>query len=276
VDWLQHFFGSSIGKKVLMGCSGLLLVVFCIFHLGGNFLMCVSPETYNNYAHTLHSQEWAIKIAEAGLVLLFVVHIFLALTTDRDNREARPVGYAVTQTNRKDRFLPAMLSADNTMFLSGVIILVFLIWHLSDFVFEFHLTEVIAGKSPFEKAMIILQNPTSAAIYVIGTLVLGWHLSHGIASAFRTLGWNHPKYMQMINGLTIFLSLFIGLGFASFPLWANLFQVKRPTEVQQPDKAEPTVHTPVHNPAHTMTPHTTPVKPVEHNVPNEPAVTATK
>ena len=189
--------------------------------------MYVSPEHYNNYAHALHSQEWLIKIAEGGLVALFGAHIILALTTDRDNKEARPDRYAVTQTNRKDRFLPAFMSPENMMFLSGIIVLVFLIWHLFDFALGIRLTEFTAGKEPFEKAMIILQNPLSAGIYIVGTLVLGWHLVHAFASAFRTLGWNHPKYNTSIKMFSRILAVVVALGFCSFPIWANLMQPKR-------------------------------------------------
>ncbi len=212
---------SSIFKKIVMASSGLLLCLFLVAHLGGNLLLYIGPEYYNAYAHHLHSQEWLVKTAEVGLVVLFGAHIFYALTTDRDNREARPVTYAVKRSKQDGGGFPVELAAHSWMFLSGIIVLVFLLWHLADFTFEVRLAEATANRTPAEKAIIILKDPASAILYVVGCILLGWHLSHGFWSASQTLGVSHPRYSPYIKYFGLAFSIAVGLGFASFPFWAG-------------------------------------------------------
>lgn len=223
MDWIVKFLTSTIGKKLVIALSGLLLCGFLVVHLGGNLLMYVGPEAYNTYAHTLHSQEWLVKTAEVGLLLLFAAHIVIAINTDRDNRSARARSYQVKES-KQSSFLPWQLLAENWMIISGIIVLVFLIVHLSDFTFEATpmLMEKIRGHEPFDKAVIILRNPFSAFIYVVGSLLLAWHLSHGLRSAFQTLGIAHPKYTRAIEVLGQAFTIIVALGFASFPIWAAM------------------------------------------------------
>jgi succinate dehydrogenase / fumarate reductase cytochrome b subunit len=210
---------SSIGKKYVMALTGLLLIVFLVGHLAGNVFLYFGDEAYNGYAHALHEKEGLVKIAEAGLVVLFAAHIVLALITARDNRSARDVAYA-EKTTKVDRDpASAALRPEIWMYISGAVVLGFLIVHLADFTWEFRLRGA-SGESPFDKAVRILQNPLSFGVYIVGSLVLGAHLWHGFASAFQSLGLNHPKYHKLIDRTSIGLAIVIGLGFAAFPLWA--------------------------------------------------------
>ena len=105
---------SSVGKKFVMGITGLLLCGFLVTHLAGNLLMLVSPDAYNGYAHALHSNELLIKFAEVGLLVLFVTHLYLAFATSRENRQARgPVGYAQQVTKIEDRTFEPRLPPKN-------------------------------------------------------------------------------------------------------------------------------------------------------------------
>jgi succinate dehydrogenase (or fumarate reductase) cytochrome b subunit, b558 family len=238
VDWVVKFLTSTIGRKLVLALSGLLLCGFLVVHLGGNLLMFVGPDAYNTYAHTLHSQEWLVKTAEVGLLLLFAAHIVIAINTDRDNRESRGRDYQI-KDSKQASFLPWQLLAENWMIISGLIVLAFLIIHLADFTFEAtpNLMEKIKGHEPFDKAMIILRNPFSAIIYVVGCLLLGWHLSHGFRSAFQSLGINHPKYTKAIENLGKVFALVIALGFASFPIWAAVSNYKVPDLSTNPPAA---------------------------------------
>jgi len=100
--------------------------------------------------------------------------------------------------------------------------LLFLLLHLSDFRFELR-NPSVAALSPFEKAQVLLRDPLTAIVYIIGTAALGYHVSHGLQSAFQTLGLNHPKYTGAIRAASRAFGLIVALGFGSFPLWAWAF-----------------------------------------------------
>lgn len=179
--------------------------------------MYVGAEAYNHYAHTLHSQEWFVKLAETGLFIVFATHLYLALATMRDNKNARSQTYEVKETKQEGR--EWNLGADTWMFISGVVVLGFLILHLWDFTLERRSDIEYEGKEPFEKAIAILSSPISGFVYLIGSIILGFHLSHGFSSAFQTLGINHPKYNMSIKVVGAVFAAVIGIGFASFATW---------------------------------------------------------
>ncbi len=223
MTWFRLLVSSSLGKKYIMGITGLLLCGFLVTHLAGNLLMYVSPAVYNEYAHTLHKQEVLIKVAEVGLLVLFGLHLYLAFSLTKHNRDARGVAYEVSKTKNGSEQAP--VRTDAWMMWSGVVILGFLIVHLSDFHLESspdiaYKTEAGEHKEPFAKAIAVLTNPIHAGIYIAGTIFLCAHLSHGFSSAFRSLGISHPKYNRFIRVLGYFFAVIFGLGFATFPIWA--------------------------------------------------------
>ncbi len=216
-NWLVRTLSSTLGKKLVMSLTGLLLCGFLLIHLAGNFLLYVSAEAYNHYAHSLHEQEALIKIGEAGLIVLFVAHIYLAISTTRANRAARRRSYAMKRD--KDSIPTGPLHPESWMFISGSIVLLFVILHLVDFTFQVRPDLQYEGKSPYDKAVMILENPLSMAVYLVGSLILGAHLLHGVQSSFQTLGINHPKYNRVIRAASMIFAVVIGLGFASFVVW---------------------------------------------------------
>lgn len=214
LNGIQRALTSSIGRKVVMGLTGLFLVLFTVVHLSGNLLLYAGFQKYNDYAHALHSTS-LIYLAEAGLAVLFVLHLYLAIVLTRQNRAARPEGYEMKRSKRgKTAVTPSAV-----MFVSGAILLGFLILHLSDFTFLLRLKGP-EGEHPADKALRILQDPISGPIYFLGSLILGWHLWHGIQSTFQSLGLRHPRYTPWIRRVGIFLAVVLSLGFASFPVWA--------------------------------------------------------
>lgn len=224
---------SSVGKKFVMGITGLLLCGFLVIHLAGNLLLYVGAEQYNHYAHSMHSQEWLVNIAEVGLLALFVAHLFLAIRLTLENRAARQFRYDTKQS--KQSAPTTNVHPDSWMFISGAVVLAFLLVHLADFRFELRdLDDVayktttadgeIVDKEPFDKAVALLQNPVSNIVYIIGSVLLAIHLSHGFASAFQSLGMNHPKYNGLIRVAGIVFAIVIGIGFASFALCANFLE----------------------------------------------------
>ena len=216
-NWLIRALSTSVGQKLVMGATGLLLCGFLAVHLAGNLLLFQGAEHYNKYAHKLHENE-LLPVAEAGLLVLFVLHIILAFTTARWNSSARPVGYREKQSKLTGGLL---IQPHNFMFVTGVIVLGFLLLHLSDMrmaEWDFRLKHNPTA-TPAENALRVLKDPISAIVYILGSLVLGVHLLHGFQSAFRSLGLNHPKYTPYITIAGVVFALVIGVGFASLPFY---------------------------------------------------------
>jgi len=205
---LALFLRSTIGRKIVMSITGLLLVVFLIAHLAGNLLIFVDADgsAFNAYAHALESNP-LLPLAEGMLLALFGLHVYLALRVTMDNREARKSRYAVN-ASRGERSL-----ASSSMFITGAIILAFVIIHLLDFRFQERAADGLG-------AMLVrrLSQPVGAAIYLIGVLALGLHLSHALRSALQSLGLNHPRFNALIQKAGPLLAGVIFLGFASFPV----------------------------------------------------------
>jgi succinate dehydrogenase / fumarate reductase cytochrome b subunit len=221
--WLVHAFTSSIGKKLVMAVTGLALCGFLVVHLGGNLLLYVGADDYNRYAHTLHAQQRLLLVAEIGLLILFLGHILLALKTDAENRAARPTGYAVKQTKMDEG--PLASPASSVMMVTGIVVLAFLLVHLSDFnLFDLRHDAGTKSPEPFVKALVILRDPISAIVYIVGSAFLGYHVLHGFQSAFQTLGVNHPKYTPIIRFFGFVLAITVAIGFGSFPFWAWVFK----------------------------------------------------
>ncbi|MFN0053823.1 MAG: succinate dehydrogenase cytochrome b subunit [Planctomycetales bacterium] len=217
--WLLRGISSSIGRKLIMAITGLGLCGFLAVHLAGNLLLYAGAEPYEDYAHALHAQKFLLPIAEVGLLLLFIGHLWLALTTHFKNLAARPQDYVVRQSKQPPS--PLVVPASSVMFATGIVVLLFLLLHLSDF--RFNLRKDYTGVAEFKRAVSILQDPLSAIVYAVGSLVLGVHVWHGFQSAFQTLGFNHPKYTPAIKFLSLLFAITVALGFASFPLWAWAF-----------------------------------------------------
>lgn len=221
MNWLIRALSSSIGKKFILGITGLLLCGFLVVHLAGNVLLFVGAEEYNHYAHALHEQGALLVVAEIGLLLLFLAHMALAVITTRENQAARSREYVRKETKQGKELLA--FTPHNWMFVTGAIVLAFVLLHLADFRFEAR-NHGPPDEEPFDKAVRLLKDPITFGGYIAGVLVLGLHLSHGFSSAFQSLGLSHPKYNKCIKILGRVFAVTIAVGFASFPLWAVLFK----------------------------------------------------
>lgn len=207
---------STIGKKYLMAVTGLMLCGFLVVHLAGNLLLYVGPEAYNSYAQTLHENEGLLLVAEVGLAAVFVLHIWLAFSTARDNRAARKQRYLVKESKLPQRL--SVFNPENWMLVSGVFILGFLVVHLVDFTFLLRpdIDYAAYEGQEFRKAAAILSTPFTKVVYAVGCLWLGLHLGHGVASSFQSLGWNHPNYQSLIHWVGVVFAFLIAVGFVSF------------------------------------------------------------
>ncbi len=214
--WFFRLLSSSIGQKFVMGITGLLLCGFLVAHLAGNLLLFLGKDWFNDYADKLHAQWELLAIAEAGLLVLFLAHIYLAFATTIGNARARVEQYAVKQPKVPGR----VIGANTWMFASGAVVLGFVLLHLIDLRgAELNLRGFNYGKTPFEGTVAVLSDPISRVVYTIGAIILGVHVSHGFSSAFQSIGLNHPKYMPLIKLAGQIFAFVIAIGFASIALF---------------------------------------------------------
>jgi succinate dehydrogenase / fumarate reductase cytochrome b subunit len=222
---LVKALSSSVGKKFVMGFTGLLLCGFLVAHLAGNLLLYVGPDAYNKYAHALHSQPALLFVAEFLLYALFVIHILLALRLTQENHAARGQRYALKRSklDAAPHTTNSPVHPEAWMFTSGAIVLFFLIVHLLQFTWHkwpWFTTSTV--EEPFDKAIHILSDKFTAGVYLVGVIILGIHLWHGFASAFQSLGITHPKYASLIKWAGVIFACVIAIGFASFVLFAQM------------------------------------------------------
>jgi succinate dehydrogenase / fumarate reductase cytochrome b subunit len=211
MTWLFSTFRRSIGKKQLMALTGLGLYAFLIVHLAGNLLIFAGAESFNGYARSLEENPLLIP-AEAVLFLVFLAHIVLACVVTIENRRARPVRYVLKRREGGKTL------ASSTMFLSGALILVFLVLHLAHFKFASR-----EGTTLYHLVVNTFHRPGYVAWYAVAMVVLGFHLYHGFQSAFRTLGLVHPRYTPAVVALSRGLAVVIAAGYIAIPLWIYFF-----------------------------------------------------
>lgn len=213
LDEFRRILLSSIGKKLLMASSGLLLLGFLVVHLAGNLLLYRGEKgaEFDAYAHTLESNA-LLPFAEIGLLALFITHIALAFRVSVENRDARHTGYRIRASKGEKTIASA------SMLITGVIVLLFVIVHLYDFRVG-KLFEEEAGVSLAAMVGRRLSTPLGAAVYLSGVAALAIHLRHAFRSACQTLGIDHPNVTPVLGKIGWALAVVLGLGFASFPLF---------------------------------------------------------
>jgi succinate dehydrogenase / fumarate reductase cytochrome b subunit len=216
----QRYFSSSVGTKLLIGVTGLLLFAYLIVHLAGNSLVLAGPEVFNEYSHWLMSNPLIVPI-EIGLLLVFAIHIYKATRMFVANRAARPIPYQkrvnAGHTSRKSL-------SSSTMIASGVIVFVFELIHVKQFRFgSYYPTLVDADVRDLYRTEIeVFQNPLWVAFYVIATVIVGLHLRHGIASGFQSIGFDHPLYTHRLTRWSLVLAIVIAGGLGLIPIWVYL------------------------------------------------------
>ena len=209
VTWFARYLRSSIGAKHVMAVTGLLLLLFAIVHMLGHFQMFGGRDMYNSYAHFLQ-ELWEVKWpVRAGLLALVIIHVATAIWLVAGNRAARPVAYAVYRPVVSRR-------AGRTMILSGLVVLVFLIFHILHFTLGeiqpayFHVLDPKQRWDAYSMYVHAFTNPAMYGAYFVGMALLGAHLGHGAASWLQSLGLRHPKYPADRVGPVIGILLFVG------------------------------------------------------------------
>lgn len=215
----RRLFSSSVGTKLLMGLTGFALFVYMVLHLAGNALIFAGEDVFNSYSHVLISNPLIIPI-ELGLLAIFLIHIYKAIRLWIANNAARPDGYLQKRlagyTSRKGL-------SSSTMIWTGLIIMLFVVIHVKQFKFGswYQTVEDATVRDLFRTEVEVFQNPAWVAFYVIATLLVGLHLRHGFASAFQSLGLDHPVYTRRLTAIGLGFAILIGLGLAIIPVWVH-------------------------------------------------------
>ncbi len=215
----QGIFSSSVGTKLLIGITGILLFLYLLIHIAGNLIVFLGPAAFNNYAFTLESNR-LLPLIELVLLSWFVIHIYKTVRMFLSNQSTRPVAYA---RKKSAGYTSRKTFASSTMIVSGLWLLVFLLIHVKAFhdgwgnQYEWP----AGGRDLYRQEMETFQNPLMVAFYVISMVVVGSHLWHGISSAFQSLGADKPAWTRFILPAGKVTAVLIAAGFIAIALWAH-------------------------------------------------------
>lgn len=203
-------YQDSIGKKLVMAVSGLILFGFVVGHLAGNLQVYLGPEVFNGYAEFLRSEPALLWGTRLVVFLAVVAHIWTAVALSRLKTAARPVAYARWSSQGTSY-------ASRTMMWSGPILAAFIVYHLLHMTFG-TLHPAFDPENVYQNFIIGFSSFPVVAAYVVAMAMLGMHLSHGIWSMFQTAGFNHPTGTKWLKVLSWVIAAVIALGFISMPV----------------------------------------------------------
>lgn len=219
---LTNLFTSSLGRKFIMGLTGLALFGFVIGHLAGNLLIFFGADSINAYGAFLKSTGKLLWGARIGLIVAVALHIWTGISLAMENREARPVQYANPDP-------PEAGFGSRYMAQSGLVVLAFIIYHLLHFTFlaqwvngtgqDFGAFMDDQGRHDIYKMLVIgLNQPLVCLFYLIAVGLLSVHLSHGVMAMFQSLGLRTKGWAELIARASKLIAILIFVGYASIPL----------------------------------------------------------
>ena len=216
-----RFYDTTVGMKIVMAITGLVLFLFVVGHLLGNLQVFEGRAALNRYAVFLRIEPpilWTVRIF---LLICVLLHIWSSWKLVRKKWQARPIGYEMKK--------PAGSSyASRTMYWSGPIILAFVIYHLLQYTFGVGGTPYIVMPSGevdvYRNLVLGFRVPAVSIFYIVAMCLLCLHLYHGIWSAFQTLGASHPRYTPMLKNAAAAIALLLAAGYISIPvaIWSGL------------------------------------------------------
>jgi succinate dehydrogenase / fumarate reductase cytochrome b subunit len=204
------FFKSSIGKKVVMAASGAVLFGFVVAHMAGNLQVYLGRTAINTYAESLRHVPALLWAARLGLLAAVTAHVASAYSLTRASRAARPVGY-------RERESRESTYASRTMRWSGVILLLFVVYHLMHFTFGNVHPSFVPG-DVFHNVVAGFRSVLVSGFYIAAMVALGLHLYHGVWSMMQTVGLSHPRYDHLRHAFATLVAVVIVAGNISFPL----------------------------------------------------------
>jgi succinate dehydrogenase / fumarate reductase cytochrome b subunit len=209
-----RLYSTYVGKKYAMAVSGIVLMLYVLTHMLGNLKVYLGGADLDAYAEWLRTAGepalpratllWILRIV---LIAAFAIHIHSAYALTRANQRARPVGYA----SRRDYV--AADFASRTMRWTGVIVGLFVIFHLLDLTWGPANPDFVHG-DPYHNVIESFQRVPVALVYIAANIALAVHLYHGAWSLTQSMGWVFP-YRRTF---AIAFAVVIGAGNVSMPL----------------------------------------------------------
>ena len=220
--WILDFYSSSIGKKAVMAVTGIMLLGFVLVHMLGNLKIFLPDaelhlNAYGEYLRTIGEpilpHTGFLWILRGGLILAFILHIHAAYSLTMLNRKARPVKYQGGRTYQAADY------AARTMRWSGIIVGLYLIFHLADLTWGVEAAngDFVRGE-PYNNLVESLSHWPVAIIYIVANLALGVHIYHGAWSLFQSLGWNNPRFNVWRRRFAQGFAALIVIGNVSIPV----------------------------------------------------------
>ena len=213
MNWLLN---SSIGRKFIMSISGIFLVLFLLFHLSMNLTLLFSAEAYDQICELLGAHWYAI----AGTLVLtagVVIHIVYATWITLLNKKARGSEKYASSNKTKTEW------ASKNMYVLGLVVLLGLIIHLWNFWYQMQFAELTHSPDAVTKGAGLVKelfsHPLFVAIYLVWLLSIWFHLTHGVWSAFQTLGWNSKRWFSRLQIIANIVATVIMVGFAAVPVY---------------------------------------------------------
>jgi len=226
---LSRLFSSTLGRKYLMGASGLALVLFLVVHLLGNLtLYAKNGDLINTYAARLQGLGIGLVALEVGLALVIVLHMVTAFQVTFASKSARPIDYDAPKTKGG----PSKNTVGSrNMIITGAVLGIFLVVHILQFRFgpsmEEGYTSTVNGVMVHDLYRVVVEAFVQAkwvAFYVGCMTFLGFHLRHGYWSAFQSLGIINPRWSKPIHALGLMIALLLAFGFLFIPIYIYFTQ----------------------------------------------------
>lgn len=207
------FYASTLGKKITVAVTGILLALFLIIHLAGNLLLFKNDggAAFDAYAEFLPSL-LVIRVIEYALFAVFLFHLISGTIVWIRNRGARPSRYSVNRGNENSTVFSRF------MFVTGSIVFIFLVLHLRTFWITARFQHDLYP-SMYETVRAAFSDPVYSVFYVIAMALLAFHLRHGFQSAFQTFGLRTKKYAGLIEATGVLFWLVIPVLFAVIPIY---------------------------------------------------------
>ncbi|MGH9133277.1 MAG: succinate dehydrogenase cytochrome b subunit [Ilumatobacteraceae bacterium] len=224
--FLFDLYSTAVGKKYVMAITGIIGIGFVIFHMVGNLKMYLGLidhdgervydiDVYGEFLRDLLvpilPRTYFLWIMRLVLIAAVVLHVHAAYTLTILNRRARPVKYQSARDYQVANF------ASRTMRWTGIIVLLFLFWHLADFTWGWFNPDYARGEV-YRNVDASLSRVPVSALYIVANIALGIHLFHGTWSLFQSMGWNNPRFNQWRRGLAAGVATVIVVGNVSFPI----------------------------------------------------------
>ncbi|MFT6143362.1 MAG: succinate dehydrogenase / fumarate reductase cytochrome b subunit [Myxococcota bacterium] len=207
---IARLYKSTIGKKVIMAVTGLIMVGWLLSHLAGNTLMFLGPEWMDAYAHKIHNLGPLLWVMRLGILGVVVAHIWSAVAVTRISYAARDESYKAGRKTNVSTWSARLMRV------GGIIILLFIFWHLADltmgWVHPDFLMQEEGGAAAYHNLSVSVRRIPVGIFYMVAVTFVGLHFSHGIQSGFQTLGLNHPKWNAIRKGTSWGLGALIAVG----------------------------------------------------------------